>query len=187
MTGHYVEQDIDSVLLTEEQIQRRVREMANEISRDYAGKELVAICILRGCVMFFADLMRYVGIPMAIEFMAISSYGSGAESSGSVKIKYDLEEDIRGKHVLIVEDIIDTGITLFNLTELLKARRPASLSICCLLDKVDRRTVEVPVTYTGFEIPDEFVVGYGLDYDSRYRNYCGIGVLKRAVYSNEIV
>ncbi|MDL2236766.1 hypoxanthine phosphoribosyltransferase [Christensenellaceae bacterium OttesenSCG-928-K19] len=184
MARHYVEQDIDSILLSGEQIEKRVKELAAQISIDYEGKDFVAICILRGCVMFFADLMRHVTIPMAIEFMSISSYGSGSESSGSVKIKYDLEEDIRGKDVLIVEDIIDTGITLSNLTELLSARHPASLEVCCLLNKQDRRKVEVPIKYTGFDIPDEFVVGYGLDYDSKYRNYCGIGVLKREIYSD---
>jgi hypoxanthine phosphoribosyltransferase len=133
-------------------------------------------------VMFFADLMRYVEVPMAIEFMSVSSYGSGAESSGSVKINFDLENDIRGKDVLIVEDIVDTGNTLSNLLEMLKARQPASLEVCCLLDKKERRRVDVPVKYTGFEIPDEFVVGYGLDYDSKYRNYCGVGILKREIY-----
>jgi len=183
MGRHYVEKSISSLLLTEEDIQKRVREIGAQISKDYEGKELVAVCILRGCVMFFADLMKSISIPMRIEFMAVSSYGGGAESSGSVKIKYDMENDIRGKDLLIVEDIIDTGITLSNLKEMLESRHPSSIEICCLLDKKDRRTTEVPVKYTGFEIPDEFVVGYGLDYDSLYRNYCGVGILKREIYS----
>ncbi len=179
---HYVERDVSEILLSEVEIQKRVRELAAGISRDYEGRDLVAICILRGCVMFFADLIRHISIPIAIEFMALSSYGGGAESSGNVKIKYDLEEDIGGKDVLIVEDIIDTGHTLNRLVELLKSRDPRSIEVCCLLDKKDRRLVEVPVKYTGFSIPDEFVVGYGLDYDSRYRNYGSIGILKREIY-----
>lgn len=179
---HYVEEDITGVMLTPEQISRRVKELGDQISRDYAGKNLVAVCILRGCVMFFADLMKDIKIPMLVEFMSVSSYGSGAESSGSVKIKFDMENDIRDKDLLIVEDIIDSGITLANLTEMLKARKPKSIEICCLLDKKERRKIDVPVKYIGFEIPDEFVVGYGLDYNSMYRNYCGLGILKREVY-----
>lgn len=179
---HYVEQDIASVLLTPEQISRRVKELGQQISHDYAGKNLTAVCILRGCVMFFADLMKNISIPMQVEFMSVSSYGGGSESSGSVKIKYDMENDIRGRNLLIVEDIIDSGITLSNLTEMLSARKPTSIEICCLLDKKDRRQIHVPVKYIGFEIPDEFVVGYGLDYNSLYRNYCGLGILKREVY-----
>lgn len=180
--SHYVERDIDRVLIGGDDLLKRVEELGKRISADYAGKDLVAVCILRGCVMFFADLMKAVEIPMAIEFMSVSSYGGGTESSGSVKIDFDLKDDIRGKHVLIVEDIIDTGNTLSNLLEMLRSRHPASLEVCCLLDKKDRRRVEVPVKYTGFEIPDEFVVGYGLDYDSKYRNYCGVGILKREIY-----
>ncbi len=182
---HYVERDIGDTLISEADIQKKVKELGARISRDYAGKDFVAICILRGCVMFFADLMRYVNIPMAIEFMSVSSYGGGAESSGNVKIKYDLENDIGGKHVLIVEDIIDTGNTLEHLVEMLRSRNPESIEICALLDKKDRRLVDVPVKYVGFEIPDEFVVGYGLDYNSMYRNYGSIGILKREVYAGE--
>ena len=182
---NYVERDISEVLLSDEQIQQRVRELGQQISEDYEGKNLVAVCILRGCVMFFADLMRNVDIPMAIEFMAVSSYGGGAESSGSVKIKYDMENDIMGKDVLIVEDIIDTGNTLSHLCGLLESRKPNSIEVCCLLNKPSRRTVEVPVKYIGFDIPDEFVVGYGLDYDSLYRNYNSVGILKREIYTKE--
>ncbi len=180
-----MERDISKVLISEDDIQKRVAELAGEISRDYAGKELVAVCILRGCVMFFADLMRHINIPMAIEFMAVSSYGGGAQSSGNVKIKYDLEHDIRGKHVLIVEDIIDTGNTLARLCEMLQARAPKSIEVCALLDKKERRLVDVPVKYTGFAIPDEFVVGYGLDYDSLYRNYNSVGILKQEIYTDK--
>lgn len=179
---HYCEQDIQGVLLDADTIGKRVKELGARISRDYEGKELVAVCILRGCVVFFADLMRAVSIPMSIDFLAVSSYGAGSVSGGNVKIKYDMEDDIQGKHVLIVEDIIDTGYTLERLLDMLRAREPASIEICCLLSKPDRRKVHVPVKYTGFEIPDEFVVGYGLDFDSKYRNYDCVGILKRELY-----
>lgn len=182
MNQHYVERDISKVLINEDQLKEKVAELGQKISADYAERELTAICILRGCVVFFADLIREISIPMSIEFMALSSYGSEAQSTGNVKIKYDLENNIRGKDVLIVEDIIDTGYTLHRLIELLKSREPRSIEVCCLLDKQERREVPVPVKYTGFTIPDEFVVGYGLDYDSRYRNYSSIGILKREVY-----
>lgn len=182
MIQHYVEQDISKVLISSEEIHKRVKEMGAQISRDYQGKELVGVCILRGCVVFFSDLMRAISIPMSIDFLAVSSYGSSSVSRGSVKIKYDMEDDIQNKHVLIVEDIIDTGYTLNRLTEMLQARNPKSIEICCLLNKPDRRKVDVPVKYVGFDIPDEFVVGYGLDYASKYRNYDCVGVLKREVY-----
>lgn len=182
MKQHYVERDIGEVLLSEEEIKARVAEMGRQISKDYEGKDFVAICILRGCVIFFSDLMRQVSIPVNLEFMKVSSYGSGSESSGNVKVDYDLERDIRGKHVLIVEDIIDSGNTLYYLKDLLWSRGPASIEIAALLSKPDRRVIDVPVKYIGFEIPDEFVVGYGLDYDSLYRNYRSIGILKREIY-----
>lgn len=177
-----MERDIGKILLSEEEIRARVAELGREISEDYRGKDLVAVCILRGSAIFFSDLMRQVTIPVAMEFMSVSSYGGGTQSSGSVKIKYDMENDIKGKDVLIVEDIIDSGNTLSHLVEMLRSRKPNSIEICCLLDKPDRRVVHVPVKYTGFEIPDEFVVGYGLDYDALYRNYRNIGVLKEEVY-----
>lgn len=182
MKQHYVERDIGKILLSEEEIKARVAELGRRISEDYDGKDLVAVCILRGCAIFFSDLMRQVTIPAALEFMSVSSYGGGTQSSGSVKIKYDMENDIEGKDVLIVEDIIDSGNTLSHLVEMLKSRNPNSIEICCLLDKPDRRVIDVPVKYTGFQIPDEFVVGYGLDYNSLYRNYRNIGVLKEEVY-----
>lgn len=179
---HYVERDIEKILLSKDQIEARVKELGEQISNDYEGKDLIAVGILRGSVVFFSDLMRQVKIPMEIDFMAVSSYGKGSTSSGSVQIKYDMQEDIRGKHLLIIEDIIDSGWTLHNLMEQLRGRKPESINICCLLNKPDRREVEVPVKYIGFDIPDEFVVGYGLDYASKYRNYEHVGVLKRSVY-----
>jgi hypoxanthine phosphoribosyltransferase len=179
---HYVEKDISGVLLDEPTIKKRVRELGEQISVDYEGKNMVAICILRGCVVFFSDLIREIKIPIELDFMAVSSYNQGAESSGNVHIKYDLQDDIRGKHVLIVEDIIDTGTTLVHLKKLLEARQPESVRICCLLDKEERRLAHVDVDYIGFEIPDEFVVGYGLDYAGKYRNYREIGILKREIY-----
>ncbi len=178
---HYVEQDISGVLLDEATIQKRVHELGEQISRDYEGKDMVAVCILRGCVVFFSDLIREIRIPIGLDFMAVSSY-QGAATSGNVLIKYDLQDDIRGRHVLIVEDIIDTGTTLMHLKRMLEARQPESIKICCLLNKVERRVSQVDVDYTGFEIPDEFVVGYGLDYLGKYRNYREIGILKREIY-----
>ena len=178
---HYVKKDIAGVLLDEKTIRNRVSELGNQISIDYADKNMVAVCILRGCVIFFSDLIREISIPIELDFMSVSSY-DGSTTSGNVKFKYDLTDDIKGKHVLIVEDIIDTGITLNNLVRVLGAREPASIEICCLLDKFERRVAPVEVKYIGFEIPDEFVVGYGLDYNNKYRNYREIGVLKREVY-----
>ena len=179
---HYVEKDISGVLLDEPAIKKRVRELGEQISIDYEGKNMVAVCILRGCVVFFSDLIREIKIPIELDFMAVSSYNQSAHSSGNVHIKYDLQDDIRGKHVLIVEDIIDTGTTLMHLKKLLGARQPESIKICCLLDKEERRLAHVDVDYIGFEIPDEFVVGYGLDYAGKYRNYREIGILKREIY-----
>lgn len=179
---HYVERDIEKILLTKEQLDARVAELGEQISRDYEGKDFIGVGILRGSVVFFSDLMRHIKIPMEIDFMAVSSYGKQSSSTGSVQIKYDMQEDIHGKHLLIIEDIIDSGWTLSNLTKLLRGRAPESIEICCLLNKPSRREVEVPVKYIGFDIPDEFVVGYGLDYAAKYRNYEHVGVLKRSVY-----
>ncbi|MEG0594075.1 MAG: hypoxanthine phosphoribosyltransferase [Christensenella sp.] len=179
---HYVERDIEQLLLSSEQIEKRVAELGKQISQDYEGKDLIGVGILRGSVIFFSDLMRHIKIPMEIDFMAVASYGKGSKSTGSVHIKYDMQEDIRGKHLLIIEDIIDSGRTLASLTEMLQGRKPESIELCCLLNKPDRREVDVPVKYVGFDIPDEFVVGYGLDYASKYRNYEHIGVLKRSIY-----
>ncbi|NMC15121.1 MAG: hypoxanthine phosphoribosyltransferase [Chloroflexi bacterium] len=174
---------LGEVLITEEQLSTRIKELGAEISRDYAGKELLIICILRGGVMFMTDLVRQIAVPLAFEFMAVSSYGSGARSSsGDVRITLDLNTNIAGRHVLIVEDIIDSGRTLASVIDLLKTRDPASLFVCTLLDKVSRREVEVPVRYRGFAIEDKFVFGYGLDMDEYYRNLPFIGVVDLARY-----
>ncbi len=158
------------LLLGSEEIQEKVREMGERITEDYAGERLLLIGILRGAVVVLSDLMRCVELPCDIDFMDISSYGSGTSSSGVVRILKDLEEDVAGRHVLIVEDIIDTGLTLSYLRRSLLARNPASLEICTLLTKPSRRQVELDVKYVGFEVPDVFVVGYGIDYDGSYRN-----------------
>ena len=162
---------LDKILIPEDELQKRIRELAVEINRDYAGKELLVICILRGGVMFLTDLIRHIDVPLAIEFMAVSSYGSGARSSqGNVRITLDLSTTIFGRHVLIIEDIIDSGHTLVSVIDLLKTREPASIYVCTLLDKYERREVEVPIRYCGFKIENEFVFGYGLDMDEYYRN-----------------
>jgi hypoxanthine phosphoribosyltransferase len=167
------------VLVSEEQLRERVCALARQISSDYAGQDLLLVCILRGGVMFLADLMRCLTIPHAIDFMAVSSYGIGArQSSGNVRITYDLNQNIEGRHVLVVEDIVDTGQTIAAVLDLLATRRPASLKICTLLDKSERREVQVPIHYVGFDIPNKFVFGYGLDVDELFRNLPFIGVVK---------
>ncbi len=170
---------LEDILISSEQLQARVCELGQVISRDYAGQDLLLLCVLRGGVVFLCDLARCLAIPHAIDFMAVSSYGTGARtSSGQVRILFDVIQSIEGKHVLIVEDIVDTGQTLAAIRELLLARRPASLKICTLLDKHERREVPVPIDYTGFTIPNKFVVGYGLDLDELYRHLPFIGVVK---------
>ncbi len=167
------------VLVSEEQLQARIRELGQQISRDYAGKDLLLVCILRGGVMFLTDLMRRIDTPHAIDFMAISSYGVGARSStGNVRISLDLNQSIENRHVLVVEDIVDTGHTIAAVLEMLAVRKPASLKICSLLDKSERREVPVPIHYIGFDIPNKFVFGYGLDVDELFRNLPFIGVVK---------
>lgn len=169
------------ILVPEAQLQARIRDLGAEISRDYEGQEadLLLLCILRGGVMFLTDLMRCITVPHAIDFMAISSYSVGVrKSTGQVRIALDLSQSIEGRHVLVVEDIVDTGHTIAAVLELLEARRPASLKICTLLDKSVRREVVVPIHYVGFDIPDKFVFGYGLDIDEYYRNLPFIGVAK---------
>lgn len=166
------------VLLSEEQVDKRIEEVANIINKDYAGKHVHLICVLKGGVFFMCELAKRITVPVSMDFMAVSSYGSGTVSSGTLTIKKDLDEDIAGKDVLIVEDIVDSGNTLFRLKEMLLKRGPASLEVCTLLDKPDRRVVDVEVKYTCFDIPDEFVVGYGLDYDQKYRNLPYIGVVE---------
>ena len=167
-----------SVLIAEEEIDKRVREMADQISKDYAGKTIHLICILKGSAFFACELAKRLTIPVTIDFMSVSSYGSGTTSTGIVRIVKDLDEPLEGKDVLIVEDIIDTGRTLAHLMEVLKTRKPASLRLCTLLDKPERRVTHVDVDYTCFEIPDRFVVGYGLDFDQRYRNLPYVGVVE---------
>lgn len=174
--------DVAEILLTEEEIAAKVRELGARISADYQGRRLTLVSVLKGSLPFMADLMRSIDIPVRIDLMEVSSYGSGTESSGQVRILKDLSASIEGRHVVIVEDIIDTGLTLNYLLKYLADKGPASVRIVCLLDKPARRLVEIPIDYRGFEIPDRFVIGYGLDYDERYRNLPYIGVLKPSVY-----
>ena len=180
----YCEQDIESVLFQEEELKQRVKELGAQITADYKDKEIVLITVLRGSYIFMADLSRAIDLPCVIDFMSVSSYGKGTTSSGQVQITKDLSEDIEGKHVIVVEDILDSGNTLFYLLQLLEARKPASIRLCTLLNKPERRVKEVEVAYSGFDIPDAFVVGYGLDYAEKYRNLPYIGILKPEVYSN---
>jgi len=168
---------VGEVLISAEDLQAKVAELGAKVSRDYAGKDLVMVGVLRGAVVFIADLLRSMSIPCEIDFMAVSSYGSSRDSSGVVRILKDLDDSIEGRHVLIVEDIVDSGLTLNYLMRNLQARDPASLEVCALLTKPDRRRVDVPIRYTGFEIPNEFVVGYGLDYAQRYRNLDHVALL----------
>jgi len=176
--------DIGEVLLTEEAIAARVAELGRRISEDYAGRNLTLVSVLKGSLPFMADLMRQISLPLRIDLMEVSSYGGTAtESSGLVRIMKDLSKSIDGEDVLLVEDIIDTGLTLNYLIRYLRGKNPATLRICTLLDKPARRLVEIPVDYRGFEIPDQFVVGYGLDYGEQYRNLRFVGVLRPEVYS----
>lgn len=179
-----LEADIAEVLLTEEQIQAKVAELGARISADYAGRELTLVSVLKGSLPFMADLMRQLRIPIRIDLMEVSSYGGSAtETSGLVRILKDLSSSIEGRDVLIVEDIIDTGLTLNYLIRYLRGKNPRSLRICTLLDKPARRLVDIPVDYIGFTIPDQFVVGYGLDYGELYRNLRFVGVLRPEVYA----
>jgi len=176
-------EDMAEILISEEELQARVAELGKAISVDYQGKDLLAVCILRGAVIFLSDLTRQITIPHEIDFMAVSSYGGGrTESSGVVRSLMDLRTNIGGRDVLIVEDIVDTGLTLTYIIDNLKTRRPASLRTCALLNKQARREVDVSVDYIGFDIPDKFVIGYGLDYAEKYRNIPFIGVLKPELY-----
>ena len=177
--------DIEQILYTEEQIKQRVKELAAQICKDLGGEDVLTVGVLRGAVMFYADLVREMDIPLNMNFMAVSSYGSSATTSGAVRIQYDLEEDIAGRNVLVVEDIIDSGLTLQYLTKTLCSRNPKSIRTCCLFDKPSRRIVDFHADYVGFEVPDVFIVGYGLDYAEKYRNLKYIGVLKPSVYQNE--
>ena len=168
------------VLLSEEEVNKRIREIGDQISRDYAGKQVHLVCVLKGGSFFMCELAKRITVPVSIDFMSVSSYGGDTKSSGVVRIVKNLDESLTGKHVLVVEDIVDSGRTLSYLLDMLRDRGPEDVRLCTLLDKPDRRVVDVKVDYTGFEIPDEFVVGYGLDYDQRYRNLPYIGVIEFA-------
>ena len=167
-----------NIMFSEEEVDKRIKELGEQISKDYAGKEVHLVCVLRGGVFFMCELSKRITIPVSMDFMSVSSYGNDSKSSGVVKIVKDLDDSLEGKHVLVVEDIIDSGRTLSCLLEMLMERKPASLKLCTLLDKPDRRVVEVPIDYTGFAVPDEFIVGYGLDYAQKYRNLPYIGVVE---------
>ena len=175
-------QDLERIMITEEQIAGRVREVAVQLDKLYEGRRPVVVCILKGSVMFFSDLIRHMETPLELDFMAVSSYGCGTTSTGCLQVKKDLTTDIAGRDVLIVEDSIDSGNTLYNLKKLLNSRSPSSVNIVTLLDKPQRREVPMEPEYTCFVIEDEFVVGYGMDYAEEYRNLPYIGVLKRCVY-----
>jgi hypoxanthine phosphoribosyltransferase len=179
-----VEHGVGEVLIDEERLQARIAELGTEISADYDGRDLLLVGVLKGAVFFMADLMRRLTVPCEIDFMAISSYGAATDSSGVVRILKDLDANIADRDVLVVEDIIDSGLTLSYLMRTLRARRPGSLEICTLLTKPDRREIEVPVRYVGFEIPNRFVIGYGLDFAERYRNLPYIGVLSPELVPN---
>ena len=167
-----------SVLLTEEEVDRKIQEIGEQISKDYAGEQVHLVCVLRGGAFFMCELAKRITVPVSLDFMSVSSYGGDTKSSGVVKIVKDLDDALAGKNVIVVEDIVDSGRTLSYLLEMLNDRGPKSMKLCTLLDKPDRRVVDVKVDYTGFQIPDEFVVGYGLDYDQKYRNLPYIGIVE---------
>jgi hypoxanthine phosphoribosyltransferase len=178
-----IHDDVEEILLDEHTILRRVRELSIELAADYADRDPVLVSVLKGSLVFLADLMRGMEIPVSIDLMEVSSYGSGTETSGQVRIIKDLSKPIEDRHVIVVEDIIDTGLTLNYLLKYLADKGPASVKVVCLLDKPARRLAEIPIDYRGFTIPDRFVIGYGLDYDERYRNLPYVGVLKQSVYA----
>lgn len=178
-------EDVEKILISEVEISEKVAELGFSISRDYEGLDLVLVNVLKGGVVFLADLIRAIDIPITIDFMAVTSYGAASQTSGVVRVLKDLDEDVEGRHVLVVEDIIDTGLTLGYLLKNLKVRNPATLNVCTLLDKSARRLLlDLPIKYKGFDIPDKFVVGYGLDYRQKYRNLPYIGVLKPEIYQS---
>jgi hypoxanthine phosphoribosyltransferase len=176
--------DIESIIVTEEQIRTRIRELGAEISRDYAGERVLLVAVLRGAAIFLADLAREITIPVELDFMAVSSYGSSTKSSGVVRILKDLDEQIEGRHVIVVEDILDTGLTLKYLLKNLASRKPASLEVVTLLSKEGKQRVPISCKYVGFAVPDEFVVGFGLDFAERYRNLPYVGVLRPSAYTD---
>ena len=174
--------DVESILVSEEEIKEIIKNLSKKINEDYEGEELTVIVILKGSLIFASDLIRELNMPVSVEFMRVSSYGAGTSSSGFINIKQDVECDVKGKNLLIIEDIIDSGNTLYKLKEVLSEREPKSCRICTLLDKPERRVTNVTVEYSGKAIPDEFAVGYGLDYNENYRNLKYIGVLKKEIY-----
>jgi hypoxanthine phosphoribosyltransferase len=177
-----MKQDIEEILFSEETLIKRIKELASEVSKDYKGKDLVVVGILKGSVIFAAELIKNISTHCEIDFMAVSSYGSSTETSGVVRILKDLDNNIEGKHILVVEDIVDTGVTLTYLLKYLKARKAKSIEIIALLNKQARRTSQLDVKYIGFEVPDGFIVGYGIDYAEKYRNLPFIGILKPEIY-----
>ncbi len=183
MKKHYqFENDVEKILFSEEEIAERLSVLAEKIDKDYFGKRPLMVCVLKGSVLFFTDLIREITLPVEIDFMSISSYGAGATTSGEVKVLKDLDNRLDGRDVIIVEDIVDSGFTLNYMTKLLSSRNPASIKVCALLDKPSRRKVDIKADYIGFEVGNEFVIGYGLDYAQKYRNLPYIGILKRSVY-----
>ena len=174
--------DIEKILYTEEELSRRVKELGAQIAADHAGRQPMLISVLRGSYIFMADLTRAIDLDVTVDFMAVSSYGAGTVSSGQVEIKKDLSDSIEGRDLIVVEDILDSGNTLYYLMDVLRARRPASIRVCALMDKPERRTKPITADYAGFTIPDAFIVGYGLDYAERYRNLPYVGVLRPSVY-----
>lgn len=179
---HTMQDDIKEVLFSQEKLANIVANMGNRISKDYEGKNLLMVSILKGSVVFMTDLMRAITVPCSIDFMAVSSYGSGVKTTGVVKIIKDLDIDLKGWDVLVVEDILDSGLTLSYILEILQAREPKSIRLCTLFDKPERRTADVKADYVGTIVPDEFIVGYGLDYSEKYRNLPYVGILKPEVY-----
>ncbi len=179
-----MKQDIEKVLYSEEQLNQRLAELGAEITKDYEGKDLLVIGILKGSNIFTSDLVRKIDLPLNMDFMVVSSYGNASSSSGVVRILKDLEQSAEGKHLLIVEDIVDSGLTLHYLKDILLSRKPASIKICSLLDKPAGRKQPIQVDYCGFEVPDAFIVGYGIDYAEKYRNLPYVGILKKEIYSH---
>ena len=177
-----IHEDVEEILIPGDEVRSRVAELGRQLSTDYVDRDPVLVSVLKGSIIFLADLIREMEIPLSLDLMEVSSYGASTESSGQVRILKDLSKPIEGRHVIVVEDIIDTGLTLNYLLKYLADKSPASIRICCLLDKPARRLAEIPIDYRGFTIPDRFVVGYGLDYDERYRNLPYIGVLRPSVY-----
>ena len=183
MTQDWANADLDRVLFTQEQIAQRVQEVGKSITADYQGKDLLVVGVLKGATVFFSDLVRQIHLPLNVDFIAVSSYGSGTNSSGEVRLIKDLDVSLDNRNVLIVEDILDTGLTLRYLREIFLSRNPASVRICAFLDKAQRRVADIQADYVGYEVPDYFVVGYGLDYNEQYRNLSHIAVLKSEVYT----